>query len=498
MINYWMPQGWRCMSSSIASPGITLEPIAENYSLSDLAKIDINIGPVGAAYRGILDSLNSILKGRTFSAIYIEGLYGSGKTLTLRKAVYDLLSGPFKKDFERIIPIYFFLGEMDFTLLQRFKTYVDEIKAYTQGVLPPRPYILGDKEDWKSRLPILDECSKIASEIEKQYKEVAEREVSGFFELLREMNKRGYYPLLIFDEFERVLYTGEGLKTDAAKKAFALFISKYLELTRGHLYTGVFILATTRPIDELVDRAVNENRPHIRIIAEQLSIPMDKIVSDFPMTRDHIVYSDKFILRWYAKDLDLLAQKYGLVLHEDLINLISLILPVPRAIIQIDRKIRMRLGVVEVVSLKKFYEVIEPRIDDIINVLKREIIPPQAKWHERFIALLKNGYVIVKGQDYNNIAKILEYPDTDPSKARQKVGQILKQLSAYGLFEKIGPREYALSPNILAYALEIERLPDGTRTTKDEVLNKIKYAIKKKKEEEKEKRREKEVKSEEE
>jgi hypothetical protein len=239
----------------------------EIFSLKTLERININIGPVGFAYHGVLHEVRSVVKGgKSFSAVYVEGLYGTGKTLALRRAVHDILSGPGKEEFDKVIPIYFYLGEMDFALLRGFKSYVEDVKAYVnvkgRGEFLVKPNIMGWGEDWSKRLPVLEEILKTASEVEKRYKDEATKEVLGFFDILRELNKMGYYPLLVFDEFERVIYTGDGLKSEVGRRALATFASNYLELTRGHIYRGVFVISTTRPIKELVTMAVNEKRPH--------------------------------------------------------------------------------------------------------------------------------------------------------------------------------------------------------------------------------------------
>jgi hypothetical protein len=475
---------------------LELHPKAENYTQAGLAKIDINIGPVGAAYRGIINEVRSVLRqSKNFSAIYLEGLYGSGKTLVLRKVVYDIISGPQKAEFEKVFPIYFYLGEMDFKLFQGLKSYIEDLIAYTtsEGAIPTKPNIMGEAPDWKSRLPLLQELSKVISEVEKRYKEEKEKELIGFFEILKELNKRGFYPLLIFDEFERVIYTGDGLRTEGGKEVFARFASMYLELTRGHIYNGIFVISTTQPIENLID----PNRPHIREIFAKLGISKR---DDFPMIRPHIVYDYKDVLRWISADLDILAQKYGLKLHRELLHLISMVLPTPRAVIQIDRKIRTYLGKTpDVVTPRELYNIVQLRIADLIERLKREkigrthLITPRTRWHEKFLKLLEEGCFIVKGEKYDEVAKVLGFAGEDPKKIRQKVSQTLYELSNVGLYESLGAGEYRLSPYMLAYALEIERLPDGSWATLDELVNKIKQAIKEIREKQRKRREEKQV-----
>lgn len=468
--------------------GIELQPKAESYSSDALAKIDIDIGPVGIAYRGALGELRDVARGsKGFSAIYIEGIYGSGKTLILRRLVYDIISGDqLRVDLKNIFPIYFFLGEMDFRPLNALRGYIKDLEGYVEGQPPIGPKIIGEREGWRDRIQVLREKQilDIISNVESQYRNVEEKEVIGFFEVLREMNRCGYYPLLILDEFERVIYTGEGLRTDAERKIFATFASKYLELTRGHLYRGAFIIATTRPINELIDRAIREEKPHIRSIFDLLGIGLDRY-KDFPMVREHIVYDQRTELAWHGTHLDALARRYNFLLHGDVLNIISAVLPIPRAIIQIERSIRTYIAKPpKEVTPTEFYKIIQPRIDKFIEALKKEkvdnrfIIGSRAAWHERFIKLLENGRYVVKSKDYDEIAKIMEVQDPDDKKRRQKVGQIMGKLRELGLYESWGAGEYRLNQYILAYSLDIERLPDGSLATLGELVTKIKNTVK--------------------
>jgi hypothetical protein len=458
----------------------------ENFSLKTLERININIGPVGLAYHGILHEVRSVVRGgKTFSAIYVEGLYGTGKTLALRRAVHDILSGSGKEEYEKVIPIYFYLGEMDFALLKGFKDYVGDVKAYVEGgeEFPVKPNIVGRREDWGRRLPALEEALKVASEVEKKYKDEAVREVRGFFDVLRELNRMGYCLLLVFDEFERVIYTGDGLKSDVGRRAFATFASSYLELTRGHVYRGVFVISTTRPIKELVAMAVSERRPHIIFIFEQLGLSLDK-PWDFPMVRGHIVYDLTVSLSWTEKHLGDLAREYGLPLDQNVTRLLSVVLSSPRAIVQLDMKVRSYLGgAPQVVSLRELYDVVKHGIAGFVERLKRErvdgkpVVGVGARWHERFLKLLENGYFLVHYSAYDKVAEVLEIEVTDLKKARQKVSQLMRKLSELGLYEAMGTGEYRLNPYILAYALGIDRLPDGSPADIEEVSRKVKDAV---------------------
>jgi hypothetical protein len=463
-----------------------LQPKAESYTQDALAKIDINIGPVGYAYRGILEEIKSVKeRSKNFTALYVEGLYGSGKTLLLRKIVYDIISGQYKEEMKNVFPIYFFLGEMDFKLLDGIKMYIEDLKTYiSTDELPVKPNIIGEKSDWKNREQMIEGCLKIINDVEGRYKDkkLEEKQLRGFFDVLRELNKQGIIPLIIFDEFERVVYSGEGLKSELGRSTFAAFASMYLELTRGHIYSGAFIIATTNSIRELVEKAIAEEKP-LRHIFNALGIGLGK-PDEFPMVRSHIVYDGEFKLDWDTFHLDILAKRYKLIIHERLLELISKVLPTPRAIIQIDRKTRIYYPKEkEVLSLDKFYKIIEKRINMFIEALKKEkigkgyIITSKSLWHERFVKLIEKGYFIIKSDDYLSVAKSLEIEAKNDREARRKVSQILNNLSQIGLFEKLGAGEFRLNPHILAYALEIENLPDGSKATIDELLNKVRTAM---------------------
>jgi hypothetical protein len=266
----------------VAERGVELLTKGESFSLKTLERININIGPVGSAYHGILNEVRSVVRGdKSFSTVYVEGLYGTGKTLALRRAVHDILSGPRKEEYERVIPIYFYLGEMDFTLLQGFKNYVGDVKTHVEGggELLVKPNIVGWREDWSKRLPVLD-------------------------------------------------------------------------------------LTVT--------------------------------------------------LSWNEEHLGDLAREYGLSLDQNVIRLLSIVLPTPRAIVQIDIKVRSYLGgAPQVVSLKEFYNVIKHGIMSFVERLKKErvdgkpVVGAGARWHERFLKLLENGYFFVHYNTYDKVAEVV-------------------------------------------------------------------------------------------
>jgi len=478
---------------------------AETIPNKILKDIKISVGPTVAAYKGIMKEIEDVVRGaKNFSPIYIEGLYGTGKTLVLRKVVYDVVSGPNKGFFKNVIPIYFYLGETDFLLMRAVEEYLSNLRSYVDKAIE-HPVTIGEREDWVERVKVLEES---INSVKEKIKEIKPRdEPRAFFEVVKEVRNRNYIPLVVFDEFERVIYTGDGLKSEGAQFSLAEFSRRYLELTRGHIFSGIFILASTRPLRELLKEAYEEARPHLRTLANELGISMEKIAEDFPMIRAHIVYDYSTALIWGAIDLEALAREYNMILHMDLIRIISYVLPTPRAIIQINNKLSLIITPEEkgarTVGLEKFYDVIRTEIQRLILELKktyidnRPLVPPRSKWLERFEALLQQGYYYISSKNMKTIeiAKILdllkEEEKIDEKKLKQKIEGVIHKIYEVGLYEKIGPGEYILNPHILAFALGVERLPDGSSADLDTLINKIKIKIKEIRE--KKKRKEKEA-----
>ena len=191
---------------------------------------------------------------------------------------------------------------------------------------------------------------------------------------------------------------------------------------------------------------------------------------------------------WTASDLDLLARKYNLIVHTDLINIIARVLPTPRAIINIARE-ALRIGIKDVVSTRNFIEIIKPRYMKFKERLFSEkvngkfIIQPRTTWHEKFEKLLREGVFEATREKYLEVAKVLniEFIEEDKEsvrKARQKASNTLRKLSNLGLYEAKGGGIYLLNPYLLAYLLGIERLPSGEFTSLDMIIEDIKMRIK--------------------
>jgi len=459
---------------SLGSEEVRLEVKAENYHPFSLDKIEV-VGFMKNALKRLIDETKRLASGlKTFYAIYVEGLYGSGKTLLMRKYAHEVL-----KHIENVIPIYVYLGAQDFKPYTILSNYYTQLNTYVERGIP-KPTVIGLPQHWSTRLKVLKDA------IEK-VKGLEAVELEKFYKVLNVLVEQGFYPLVIFDEFERLLYTGEGLRSDEGIKQFVEFVRGYLEIVRGQRYIGIFALVSTFPIIELLRRAINLRMPHIRVLSELLGRDLEKEPEQFPMIAPHITYDDQIRISWTAVDLDLLARRYKLIVHEDVINLIARVLPTPRAVINIANEAILR-GVKGVVTKENFIKIIEPRYLKFKERLKEEtingrfIVTPRSKWLEHFEVLLSSGYFEITSSKYLDVAKSLgiefeEGVKESERKARQKVSNVLRKLRELGLYEAKGAGEYILNPYLLAYLLNVERLPTGEPTSLDTLISDIKLRV---------------------
>jgi len=188
-----------------------------------------------------------------------------------------------------------------------------------------------------------------------------------------------------------------------------------------------------------------------------------------------------------------------LKIQEDLLKVLALILPTPRAILQIHKKLEVFTEKEQPITSKTFAEIIREKVQKLLNRLSKEkidnkpVLTPLSKWHIKLSKLVEEGLILITPKDYLEVAEILEreglYAETNVKqviesgdevgvrKIRQKVSNDLRKLVEYQLYTKTSEGVYCLNPIILAYALGIERLPDGSFATEDEVVTKIKLAI---------------------
>lgn len=450
---------------------------AEDLGPEYLEKLPVDIPPLKYAYQGIHEAVREVNAGIINSAwIAIVGQYGSGKTFLLRRIAHEVV-----ERYERMIPMYFYLGQREEILLfNSLGRLQEELKSYVEtGIATTKTY--GKREAWRQKLKVLGEAY---DEIYNAYRARGEEitNVQMFLEVLKTLNRKGYYPLVILDEFERIVYTGEGIQDSSAAMTNFDFISQhFLELTRGHIFNGVGILALTDDLPNLVKRAKEDERPHVRIYEEMKS----RKYTEIELTNPNIVFSREYHLNWDATYLDGLCKRLNIPLPQDFINVLSGVLPTPRAIITIARWAQeLQINLMYKTHL---YELIRERAETLIEHVQetktsngRPLIYPTTKWDERFMTLLKGGYYVITKSDLSTIGKLF-HGELSEEKAYEFGKNIVETLAEFGLYQKTA-KAYKLSRELMAYFLKIDRLPTGELTSLDSVLRIIKDAIEMKRE----------------
>lgn len=470
---------------------ITIPPSrAEDLSIEELREMPVDVAPIREAYRGIHNSLASINEGkRNADWIAVIGPYGSGKTFLLRRIAHETV-----ENYNRIIPIYFYLGSEGEILLFRTlgERFLNDLDNYVnRGVSSPR--IQGSREKWRERLEVLREVYR---DIEaSRTKDV--NDVELFFKAMRELNYRGYYPLIIFDEFERLVYTGEGLIGSPENiRNFVTLSDHFLELTRGILFSGVGLLSLTDTLPNLVYKAKTvSTRGEISKIAHHVSSVEEYTkykYEELKIASPNIVFGAKYHLDWNTENLINLCSALNIHVPRELIEAISIIFPTPRSIISIARRSHEKGLKIE--SKKDVYQIIKPRIDKLMNTLMNEriddkpLIHPNSKWDERFDALMREGFFIINRKDIHEVGKIF-WSDADERTIRIRTRALLNALEECGLYIKLGKGRYVLKKEILAYLLEFDRLPTGEVSSEDEIVRSIKESVIKRREDLKKRRK---------
>lgn len=460
------------MGESIAQkrkglPPLTAESIA---SLELLEELPVDIEPMGSAYRGIHEGIRSVLDERIGSAWYtVIGLYGSGKTLLLRRIAHEAVN-----NYPRVIPIYFYMGLVDEILLFRsLQKYANELENYVQKKQASRK-IHGYSEKWGER-------PKVLREVVEEVKGLKERDFNLFVEAMKRLNERGYYPLIIFDEFERLIYTGEGLGTPPSEESlhnFAMLSDHFHELIRGFLFDGVGVIALTDTLANLVEKAYKERelRPHVGRVEEIIKVKYINLKFASPTIVLH-----SYQLKWTELHLETLCKRLEIILPKDFIVTIARVLPTPRAVLSVVYRAHTR-GL-ELVGRKDVYELFKDNVETFIKELRtrktssgRPVISPTTKWDEWFKILLENGYYYVTKEDLPVIGEILK-PTTRTRSEKTTPEDIAKRslnsLLNFGIYEEGGKGVYVLRKELLAYFLGIERLPTGEVADPDSVVNYI-------------------------
>ncbi|MEM4652817.1 MAG: hypothetical protein QW535_01785 [Candidatus Nezhaarchaeales archaeon] len=447
---------------------------AEDLSLKNLEKLPI-IPPLRPAYEGICNGIKNVSEGNLNSAWFtVIGLYGSGKTFLLRRIAHEAL-----QKYENVIPIYFYLGVKDEILLfNSLGKYMKEIEEYVRSegkMASTRTH--GEPKLWGERLNVLREVH------DKVGKEKGKMDIELFFDAMKELNRRGYYPFVVLDEFERVVYTGEGIVgSELAIRNFDFLSQHFLELTRGHLFKGVGVLALTDELSELIRKAKEGKFLHVGQVEEVRIRDYTKLEIASP----NIVFNQEYRLDWNSIYLDMLCKSLGISLPQDLIDMLSNVLPTPRTVITIANRAR-ELGV-EKVDRKSVYKLIEGPLETLIKSMRayktksgRPLIFPTAKWDEWFKMLLEEGYYVINKSELPVIGKLIRKEEGDERKAHGFGRNVVNTLVNYGLYDKVA-RVYYLKRELMAYLLDIERLPSGDHTNLNRVLKIIESAVEERRE----------------
>jgi len=308
--------------------------------------------------------------------------------------------------------------------------------------------------------------------------------VEAFIKFLNEINHAGYYPFVFFDEFETV-WIGGVLQDDRSYRVFVDFSSRLFEMIRGKAYSGGICFVLTKPVRELIREAASMNPRLVRELNEAFGTSLVDYPEMYPLEREPARETlNIFNINWSYEDLELLSKKYNLVIHEDILMAISRVLPTPRAVINIYYKL-LAINRSNITSPTIFGKLAEDKLDIFINKVISEFVAPNSKWHLIFKTLVENGILYVYSRDWETIKKIaalLEVSASDEKKLVQKVKNYLNKLRDLGLYEYNKPYStYLISPDVLAFLLGIEKLPDGRKANEDTLKLKVKAKIEERK-----------------
>jgi len=463
----------------------------EDYPVIMLDKINIKgISLLNSIFNKIKNYIDHVKEFKLNSAwILCIGDYGSGKTLLLRYLAHRLVN-----EEDKVIPIYFFLRMPEHvTLFTRIKELANEVERYESDPKLTTTRLYGTPEGWKkgNKLTILKEVIK---EVEDKQQKISE--FGKFTETMRMLNMRGYVPVVIFDEFERLIYTGEGLVTDGALRAFADIVTNFLALTRGDFFNGVGIIASTNTMENLLRKAIERGSSHLLKLAEYLRLEaqittsnLEKFVDRIQLISPNIAYSSKMEFSWSYDSLKELNDAYKLGVRDDIILLLSKVLPTPRALLELYDKLKDRQITSKEEVYKIVYEIIKDRLNDLLSELaltlveNKPILYSRARWDNYLRKLCENGYYVIKWEEMENIAKSLKLEGKSQKiSAKERLRNVLNKLEGLGLYSKIEKGTYALNKYIFAYLIGIERLPSGESTRLEDIIKMISENVRERRE----------------
>jgi GTPase SAR1 family protein len=467
---------------------VVLASRGEDYPVIMLDKINIKgISLLNFIFNKIKSYIDHVKEFKLNSAwILCIGDYGSGKTLLLRYLAHHLVN-----EEDKVIPIYFFLRMPEHvTLFTRIKELVNEVERYESDPKLTTTRLYGTPEGWKkgNKLTILKEVIK---EVEDKQQKISE--FGKFTEAVRMLNMRGYVPVVIFDEFERLIYTGEGLVTDGALRAFADIVTNFLALTRGDFFNGVGIIASTNTMENLLRKAIERGSSHLLKLAEYLRLEaqittsnLEKFVDRIQLVSPNIAYSSKIEFKWSYDSLKELNDAYKLGVRDDIILLLSKVWPTPRALLELYDKLKDR----QITSKEEAYKIVYETIKDHLNELLRElasttvenkpILYSGARWDDYLRKLCENGYYVIKWEEMENIANSLKLEGKSQKiSAKERLRNVLNKLEELGLYNKIEKGTYALNKYFFAYLIGIDRLPSGESTRLEDIIKMISENVRK-------------------
>jgi GTPase SAR1 family protein len=468
---------------------VVLASRGEDYPVIMLDKINIkDISLLNSIFNEIKDYIDHVKEFKLNSAwILCMGDYGSGKTLLLRYIAHRLVN-----EEDKVIPIYFFLRMPEHvTLFTRIKELVNEVERYESDPKLTTTRLYGTPEGWKkgNKLTVLKEVVK---EVEDKQQKISE--FGKFTEVMRMLNVRGYTPVVIFDEFERLIYTGEGLVTDDALRVFTDMVTNFLALTRGDFFNGVGIIASTDTIENLLRKAIERGSTHIIIkLAENLRLGiqlttsnLEKFVDRIQLISPNIAYSSKIEFKWNYDSLKELNDAYKLGVRDDIILLLTKVLPTPRALLELYNKLKYRQITSQEEAYNAVYEIIKDRLNELLSKLvstrveNKPILYGSAKWDDYLRKLCENGYYVIKWEEMENIAKSLKLEEKSQKiSAKERFRNVLNKLEQLGFYINIDKGIFALNKYIFAYLIGIERLPSGESTRLEDIIRMISENVRK-------------------
>jgi len=488
---------------------------AEFFTPQELDTIEL-IG-FGSELKSLVEEISKIPSHEVFT-IYIEGQYGSGKTLFIRKLLHEL----FKKN-EKIIPFHIFIGgETSFRPFKSIEGISLKIKEFVE-IGKTSPVIVGNREGWKNRLEIIKKAIEQSKEQfitpkltdtakktqdQQQLKEQSRAEMQAFENFLKYIIKEGYIPVIIFDETERI-FTGEAVLGGDDAMNFSYLLNEWHAFSRGHKMTPLVLgISTTFSYNKLIESY--KGNPQLQLISQYSGMDFIKDTSLFPLIPSFKTYYNKvLIMKW---DPDTLKKLGQLIIGGNegdprikLLDELSSILPNPRFIFTLKKSTEELKNTIN----KNFYifedQLKRERID--INGKTKHLVASTSTWLNNAKKLIQNLYfkINVKEEDkIKDILKIIEgneeflktYESNKELKRayKSKLFSLLYKLSnEIGIYEKVGD-EYRLNEFLTAYLFEIDKLPDGSRTDLKRIIDMIKEKIKEVRQKRKEHRSNKQMK----